>query len=118
MNRLLPARAIALLIGVALVAAACGATNPPPIAEPSSATPSQAATPSPSVGPSASAVPSAPGASGDAVDAVFDAIEAQVVALRGLPAVDVARETIDEAALIDLTTVKFDQDNQIGRAHV
>ena len=111
MNRPFPARAVALLFGVALVAAACGAANPPTIAEPSSATPSQAATPDPSVGPSASAVPNAPGASGDAVDAVFDAIEAQVVALRGLPAVDVARETIDEAALIDLTTVKFDQDN-------
>ncbi|MEO6207889.1 MAG: hypothetical protein ABIP77_08025 [Candidatus Limnocylindrales bacterium] len=42
---------------------------------------------------------------------MFDAIEAQVVALRGLPPVDVARETIDQAALIDLTTVDFDQDN-------
>ena len=111
MIRPFPARAAVLLIGVVLVASACGATNPPPTAGPSSPTPSSTATPSPSVGPSASAVPSAPGASGDAVDAVFDAIEAQVVALRGLPPVDVARETIDEAALIELSTANFDQDN-------
>ena len=111
MIRPFPARAAVLLIGVVLVASACGATNPPPTAGPSSPTPSSTATPSPSVGPSASAVPSAPGASGDAVDAVFDAIEAQVVALRGLPPVDVARETIDKEALIELSTANFDQDN-------
>jgi len=42
---------------------------------------------------------------------VFDVIESQVVALRGLPPVDVARETIDKAALIELSTADFDKDN-------
>lgn len=106
MIRPFPARAAALLMGVAL-AAACGATTPPPTAGPSSAVPSSAA-PSPSAGASASVGPSAAGGAGDAA---FEAIESQVVALRGLPPVDVARETIDKEALIELSTANFDQDN-------
>ncbi len=106
MIRPFPARAAALLMGVAL-AAACGATTPPPTAGPSSAAPSSAA-PTQSAGASASVGPSAAGGAGDAA---FEAIESQVVALRGLPPVDVARETIDEAALVELSTADFDQDN-------
>ncbi|MEO6206538.1 MAG: hypothetical protein ABIP77_01125, partial [Candidatus Limnocylindrales bacterium] len=111
MTRPFPSPAVVLLMVVVIVASACGATTPPPTAGPSSAAPSTTITPSPSVDAPPSAVPSASAGAGDPVDVVFDAIEAQVVALRGLPPVDVARETIDQAALIDLTTVDFDQDN-------
>ena len=107
MIRPFPARATALLMGVALAAAACGATTPPPTTGPSSAAPSTAA-PTESADASASVAPSAAGGAGDAV---FETIEKQVVALRGLPPVDVERETIDKAALIALSTANFDQDN-------
>lgn len=107
MIRSLPARAAALLMGVALAAAACGATTPPSTAGTSSPSPSSAAS-TQSASASASVAPSASGGAGDAV---FDVIESQVVALRGLPPVDVARETIDKAALIELSTADFDKDN-------
>lgn len=107
--RTLPARTAAFLSCAALaslVVLGCGSTTPPPTAAPSSVAPATAA-PSPSAAVSGrpSGVPS------PATDAVFLAIESEVVALRGLKPTDVARETIDEAALIELAGADFDKDN-------
>jgi len=100
-------RPLALVVAAALVAAACG--NPAPTASP---TPSPTAAPTsapPTSSPAASAAAS-PLASG-AVDALFDTIESQVVAVRGLPATNVKRETIDAAALKTFNAKSFDEDN-------
>lgn len=106
MDRTARARSVALLLSTALIAAACGSStpSPSPSAAPSSAPPRTFA-PTPTVAPSSSAVPSA-----DA-DAVFDTIVEQVLALRGLQAADVERETIDEEALKALSAADFDKDN-------
>ena len=45
------------------------------------------------------------------MDAVYDAIEAQVVEMRDLPAVEVQREIIDAEALKAFNTRTFDEDN-------
>jgi hypothetical protein len=104
MTRPFLARFVALLAVTAILAAACGPTTPP------SASPSGSpATAPPSVAPSPTDAGS-PEPSQDA-DAIFDAIEAQVLELRGLEPVDVVRTTIDEAELATRTAADFDADN-------
>jgi hypothetical protein len=94
---------VAALIVAALIVAGCG-TSPSPTPSP---------TPSPSPSPSASAAPSAsasPASSAD-IDAIYDAIEAQVVEIRGLePTEDVRRRVIDEDELRTLITEQFDEE--------
>ncbi len=104
MTRLTPLRLTTLSIVAVLVLAACGSATPS--ATPSGAPPASLA-PTATAGPSASSAPS-----GDAeVDALYDAIEAQVLALRGLEPATVARETIDEERLKELSASDFDTDN-------
>jgi len=100
-------RPLALVVAAALFAAACG--NPAPTASP---------TPSPTAAPTSAPPTSSPAASAGAsplpsgaVDALFDTIESQVVAVRGLPATNVKRETIDAAALKTFNAKSFDEDN-------
>jgi hypothetical protein len=95
----LPKRPLALLAAVVLFAAACGPATP-------SATPSASPSSAPA-SPSGSANPTPSGAA----DATFDAIEGQVVTLRGLPATNVKRETIGEADLKVFNAKSFDEDN-------
>lgn len=99
-------RSVALLLTTALIVAACGATTPSPSATASSAPP-------PTPAPTATAAPSSSSSPAPSVDsdAVFDTIVEQVLALRGLQAADVERETIDEAALKALAAADFDKDN-------
>ena len=89
-------RSIALAATVALTVAACGP-----------ATPSVAPTASPSASPSSAPSP----LSSAAADAIYEAIEAQVVEMRGLEPVDVKRETIDTEALKAFNVSTFDEDN-------
>jgi hypothetical protein len=101
----LPAGAFLALLSV-FVFAACGPSNP-------SASPSAAATPNPSAStaaPSASAVASS-GSANEAADATYDAVEQQVIGIRGLkPSRPVQRQFIDEAELRTLITQQFDKD--------
>ncbi len=90
-------RPLALLATAALFFAACDPATP-------SATP----TTGPSASPS-SAPPSA--VSSAAAGAIYDAIEAQVLQLRGLEPVDVKRQTIDGEALKAFNVKTFDEDN-------
>jgi hypothetical protein len=93
---------LAVLSAILLVVAACGQTPPP-------SSPPPTASPAPSVVPTPVGTPS-PSPSQD-LDAIYDAIEAQVLELRGLQATEVARETIDADALKTLATADFDKDN-------
>ena len=104
-----------LVFLVALLASACGpsTTSSSPSASPAAPSPT-ASTGSPAASASASAgVPS----SGDpAVDAIYDAVEAQVVAIRGLqPKRTVERQFIDRAELRTLLTQEFDADTPAGQ---
>jgi len=95
----------AILIGaILLVATGCGTSVPVPSRSPSpSASPSLA--PSASVAPSVSPSP----ASSAEIGAIYDAIEAQVVEIRGLePKREVARRFINEAELRKTITEQFD----------
>jgi hypothetical protein len=95
------ARSQAVVAALSLIVAACGSTTPTPA--PSASTPPSSA---PSVvAPSGAATPS------QSADEIYNAIERQVVAIRGLKAVDVKRQTIDEAALRTLSLEDFDKDN-------
>ena len=90
---------LTVLATVLLVAvlAACNSASPTPSPEPSPTAPppSAAAVPSPSESPSA-----APSNEPTAADPIYDEIEQEVVALRGLqPTEKVARKTLDEAQL-------------------
>ena len=100
----------AIAIFVALLAAACGPAGPSPSP---SATSTVAPTPvASSASPAASGSAGAPSSSanGDA-NAIYDAVESQVVAIRGLrPKQPVARQFIDQAELRALLTQMFDQD--------
>ena len=92
------------LVLVTLLAAACGSGDTSP-----SPSPSAAATlsPSPTDAPPPTAEPSP-------VDptAVYDAIEQQVVAIRGLdPTAEVERETVDEQQLGDLIKQMYEEDS-------
>lgn len=100
------ARFGALAVTLALSTAACGSTPPSPSAAPSSEAPRTFA-PSPSTEPSSS-----PGASaGGDPEAVFDTIEAQVLAIRGLDPAEVERQTIGEEELAERAATDFDTDN-------
>ncbi len=97
------ARFAALSMAMAIATSACGQATP---------TSSPSAAPTDTPAPSATASPGAgsPSPSQDAA-AIFDAIEAQVLAIRGLETVDVERTAIDEAELARLTADDFDTDN-------
>ena len=95
-------RMLALLSILALLATACGPATPSP-------TPSIAPTAGPSTS-DPSAAPPSPQAS-NAADAIYDTIEAQVVAIRGLPPTDVERKTIDGEALKTFNAENFEKDN-------
>jgi len=104
-SRPLPA---AVLLVFAILAAACGPSTTSSSPSTSAAPSPSAATGSPAASASASGVPS----SGDpAADAIYDAVEAQVVAIRGLqPKRPVDRQFIDRTELRTLLTQEFDAD--------
>ena len=86
-----------------LVAAGCGTSVPSPSVTAVPPSPTPLTTDAPSA--SASPAPSAD------VDAIYDAIEEQVIEIRGLqPTEDVARRVIDEAELRTLITQQFDEE--------
>jgi hypothetical protein len=94
-----------LAIVVALLAAACAQTTPSASSSvPPTATPGSTPTPTASA-----AAPSGSAASG--ADAIYDAVESQVVAIRGLqPKKAVDRQLIDRSQLRTMLTQEFDQD--------
>lgn len=93
------------IVVVALLAAACGPTTPSVSPSAAAATSSAPAT----TPPSASASGVTPTASANA-DAIYDAVESQVVAIRGLKAVrPVDRQIINETELRTLITQQFDE---------
>jgi hypothetical protein len=109
-----PSRSIvALSLAALLAVAACGTntTSPPP-----SVAPSASAVPTSSTGPSGgtgSGGPSAgPSPTGSADTGVYDAIEEQVVAIRGLePKAEVERAVLDEAELRTRITALFEKES-------
>jgi hypothetical protein len=109
-RRARPSHAAAIAIVTALLVAACGPTPPSP-RSPATAAPSTA----PSV-PAASPTPAASGAapsgsSNAAANAIYDQIEQQVAAIRGLPAKKpVPREFITTDELKANLTAQFDKD--------
>ncbi len=107
---------VSFAILVALLAAACGSTTPSAqphsSAPPASVAPSSGPTASPSAAPTGSAA--APSASSDtaAANAIYDAIETQVQAIRGLKATKaVPRQFITSDELRTMLTQQFDQDS-------
>ena len=104
MTRHLPKRPFALVATAALVAAACGPATP-------SATPTPGSTTAPSSPPAATPSGSPSTAPSGAADATFDAIEEQVLAIRGLKPTEVERQTIDEETLKAHMAEDFDDDN-------
>jgi len=98
-----PAAVLAFV--VVLLAAACGPST-------TSSSPSTTAAPSPTATNASPAPSTSASSSGDpAVDAIYDAIEAQVVAIRGLqPKRPVDRQFIDRTELRALLTQEFDAD--------
>ena len=89
-------RPAVLSLVLVLVLAACNTTQPSPSA---SGTPTASASPSASAPPVASPEPTST-ASNTEADAVYDAIEDQVTAMRGLqPTMEVERATLSEAEL-------------------
>jgi hypothetical protein len=103
------APAVAWLAIVALLAAACGSPtlSSSPLA--SAAAPSGPATAAPTTAAPASSAPTASGSA--AADAIYDTVEQQVIAIRGLkPTRPVLRQFIDETELRTLITQQFDQD--------
>ena len=102
-------RAVWLTVVVALLASACGTSTTS--TAPSSAAPTMGPTSAPSRA-APSAADGSPATSGDpAVDAIYDAVEHQVIAIRGLkPTHPVQRQFIDETELRTLITQQFDQD--------
>ena len=92
------------VLALALLAAGCGSSVP-------SSTPSPTASPTPTPADSPSPSPSPSPVSSADVDALYDAIEGQVIAIRGLdPERDVARKVIDEAELRTMITEQFDEE--------
>ena len=100
------ARLAAFVAAVTVALTACGPSQP--VASPSTSAPS---VPSPSANPSAAASPATSPSGSESADAIYTAIEGQVVAIRGLKRTEVKRETIDEAALKTLSAQDFDADN-------
>ena len=96
----------ALILAAALLVAACGSATTTPSA---STSPSSSALPAPTTSIAPAATPS-PGASLTA-DQVYDAVEQQVIAIRGLkPNRPVARQFIDGTELRTILTKEFDHD--------
>jgi hypothetical protein len=103
------APAVAWLAIVALLAAACGSPTLSSSASASATASSVPATAAPATAAPASSAPSASGSA--AADAIYDAVQQQVVAIRGLqPTHTVLRQFIDETELRTLITQQFDQD--------
>ena len=97
----------ALVASILLVAAGCG--SPAPTAAPSSAPPPTTAPASST--PAASTTSPSPVASAD-VAAIYDAIEQQVIAIRGLkPSRPVPRQSIDQTQLRTMMTQEFDRES-------
>lgn len=98
------------MLGITLLATACG----PSIASPSPSTTPAPPSPTASIGspgPSTSASGGVQASGDPAVDAIYDAVEAQVVAIRGLqPKRAVDRQFIDRNELRALLTQEFDTD--------
>ena len=90
-------RPLALVAAAALFFAACDTATPsvPPPTGPSA---------------HASGAPSSPVPSA-ATDAIYDAIESQVLDMRGLPPTEVQRKTIDREALKAFNIENFDEEN-------
>jgi hypothetical protein len=107
MIRPFPARSIALLLSTTLLVVACGSTTTSPSPSPTAPASVPSATADPAATPSASATPM-PSVE---ADAIYDAIEDQVVALRELDPTDVARETIDGETLKEMNATSFAEDN-------
>jgi hypothetical protein len=103
MTRPFLARLGALLAVTAVLVAACGQATPSP-----SQTTAPTTSPAPTDPPPSDAASPAP--SQDA-DAIWDAIEEQVLGIRGLDPVDVTRQTIGEEELAERTAADFDRDN-------
>lgn len=98
-----PPSVMTLVAAIMLIAAGCGTSVP----SPSPTSPPPSSSPSASAAPSASASP----ASSADVDSIYDAIEEQVVEIRGLQPTDaVSRRVIDEAELRTLITAQFDEE--------
>ena len=94
-------RLLAVALAAVLLVAACDSTTTSPA--PALSSPPALPSTAPSVGAS-------PAASLDA-DAIYDAVEQQVVAIRGLkPSKPVARQFIDSTELRTLVTKMFDED--------
>ena len=104
MTRPTPKRPFALLATAALIAAGCGTATP-------TATPAPSATEAPTSAPPTTRSPSPTAQPSGAVDAIFDEIEEEVLAIRGLKRTEVPRKTIDEEALKVQTAKSFDEDN-------
>ena len=104
MTRYTPIRRFALLATAVLLAVACGPATP-------TATPVPSGTNEPTRPPAASPTASPTPLSSDAVDAIFDQIEEEVLAMRGLKRTEVPRQTIDEEALKAQTAKSFDEDH-------
>lgn len=102
MTRLTLMGPLAILAAGVLSFAACTPSAPSAAPSASSVAPSSAPP-----APSAEATPAPSGAA----DAIFDAIQQQVLAIRGLQLASVERETIDEEALRTHTAKSFDEDN-------
>ena len=110
MTRSLPARPLALLFSTALLVAACGATTTSQTPAPTVSTAPSGPSSPPATPSTAPSDPGTPQPSGE-VAALYDAIEDQVVAIRGLDPVDVARQTIGGDALKEMNHTSFDEDN-------
>ena len=110
-------RAVSLGLAIVVLLAACGGSTPSPsvaAASPSASPSTAAETPVPSTSASggSSGEPSPAGSPDPDVEAAFDAIEAQVLAIRELdPPTDVTRRTIGEAELTAKAAEDFDTDN-------
>jgi hypothetical protein len=91
---------IALILAAALVVAACGSAP---------ATPPGSVAPAPTVAPTTTPTPTV--APSLTADQIYDQVEEQVVAIRGLkPSRPVARQFIDGTELRSLLTKEFDED--------
>jgi len=101
-------RPSASFLALVLLVAACGPSTTPSPSVPVTPAPTSSGASGPSAAPSATAA--GPSASVD-IDATYDAIAAQVVELRGLGPVQVARKTIGAAELSQRNVEDYDQDN-------
>ena len=108
---------VIVVLLIALLAAACGSNGPSASLTQQSARPTTPASPAPSAGasasaPAASTSPAPPASADPATTAIYDAIEAQVAAIRGLnPSRPVERQFITTDELRAMLTQQFDEDS-------